>query len=206
MSDARPATIQVMDRAQLRGRDNVVTFFHVRWEDYVAMDRIHSPSIRRAYLDGVLELVSPGDYHEVCKTMLARLVETYAVQRGLVVNGKGSKTLRKKLRAAGIEPDECYFLGSRPKPFPDLAIEVISTNEFIDKFELYRRLRVRELWLWRRDDLELYRLTRRGYERVKRSRVLPKLDVVDLVRRMRRADPWQQTREIRAYMRWLARH
>ncbi len=187
-------------------RDNVVTFARVRWEDYVAMDRMYAPSVRRAYLDGLLELVSPGYHHELCKTMLARFLEAYAVQRGLVLNGAGSMTLRKKLRSAGVEPDECYFLGSQPKRFPDLAIEVVSTSEFIDKFELYRRLRVRELWLWRRDDLELYELTAKGYERIPRSHLLPKLDVADLARRVRRVDPRQQTREVRAYMRWLERH
>jgi Uma2 family endonuclease len=114
--------------------------------------------------------------------------------------------LRKKPRKAGVEPDECYFLGTTPKQFPDLAIEVVSMNESIDKLEIYRRLRVREVWLWRGDDLELYRLADKGYTRIRRSGVLPELDIIDLVRRMRRADRSQQTREVRAYMRWLARH
>ncbi|MGE5184464.1 MAG: Uma2 family endonuclease, partial [Acidobacteriota bacterium] len=142
-----------MDRAQLDGHDDVVTFFGVPWEHYVSMDRLRAPSVHRAYLDGVLELVSPGEYHEVVKKLLARFLEAYALHRGTVLNGHGSETLRKKPRNAGVEPDECYFLGTTPKPFPDLAIEVVSANESIDKLEIYRRLRVREVWLWRDDKL-----------------------------------------------------
>ena len=187
-------------------RDNVITFFPVRWEDYVAMDRIDSPGVRRAYLDGVLELVSPGEYHELVKTLLARFLEAYAVHRGTELNGHGSETLRKERSKAGVEPDECYFLGPTPKEFPDLAIEVVSTHESIDKLEIYRRLRVREVWLWQDEKLALYRLSEKGYTRIRRSRVLPDVDIEDLVRRIRRADQWRQTREVRAYIRWLDKH
>ena len=206
MSHGDPATIDVMDRAQPDGHDNVVTFFRVPWDVYVSMDHLRSPRIRRAYLDGVLELVSPGEYHEVVKKLLARFLEAYAIHRGTVLNAHGSETLRKERSKAGVEPDECYFLGTTPKEFPDLAIEVVSTHESIDKLEIYRRLRVREVWLWQDEELALYRLFEKGYKRIRRSRVLPEVDITDLVRRVRRANPWQQTREIRAYIRWLDKH
>lgn len=45
---------------------------------------------RVAYLHGELELMSPSIKHELLKKMLARLLEAYAEERGIELNGYGS--------------------------------------------------------------------------------------------------------------------
>lgn len=69
------------------------------------------------------------------------------------LNGFGSWTLKKELREAGAEPDECYIVGeSTEKAVPDLAIEVEwSRATGLSKPEIYRRLGVRELWTLKSD-------------------------------------------------------
>src|SRR5215475_11395523 len=120
--------------------DEVVVLRGVPWNQFVALAKLDLAGPRLAYLDGVLQLVSPGHYHEGVKTLLARLLECYVDVRGGYFDGFGAETYRKRKKQAGVEPDECYVLDDKPKKVPDLAIEVVSTHESIDKLEIYRRL------------------------------------------------------------------
>src|SRR5438552_1987880 len=121
--------------------DQRVVLHNVSWAQYETLTKTigDSAGIRTTYLEGELEILSPGRTHEHLKTLLARLVEAYADAHELPLNGFGSETFRKKVRQAGLEPDECYCLGPEKK-VADLAIEVIVTSGSIDKLEVYARL------------------------------------------------------------------
>jgi Uma2 family endonuclease len=46
--------------------------------------------------------------------------------------------------------DECYIVGpDQNKEVPDLALEVVWTSGGLDKLEIYRRLGVGEVWIWK---------------------------------------------------------
>jgi Uma2 family endonuclease len=133
---------------------------------------------RIAYLDGVLELVTPGWDHGRVQSYLGRLVETYALERGILLSPYGQWTQRSKVKRAGAEPDECYQIGKQtPHRRPDLVIEVMWSPPRVDKLEIYRRLGVREVWLWRRGRLEVHVLRGRTWHQVARSPSLPGLDL-----------------------------
>jgi Uma2 family endonuclease len=155
-----------------------------------------------AYLDGVLQIVSPSRKHEYEKTLIARLVEAYAEEAGLSLNGFGSGTFRKKEETAGVEPDECYCVGPAKK-FPDLAIEVIYTHCDLDKLEIYRRLQVAEVWFWLGGRFWVHRLDGRPYRLQKRSDALPGLDLDELTGIVGSTDESHQTEAVRAYRRAL---
>ncbi|MCU0568433.1 MAG: Uma2 family endonuclease [Oculatellaceae cyanobacterium Prado106] len=82
---------------------------------------------RVAYLDGVLELVSPSRRHERGKTQIGSFLETYFVETETEYFPMGSTTLRQPNLQAGDEPDESYCIGT-DKEVPDLAIEVVITS------------------------------------------------------------------------------
>ena len=79
--------------------------------------------------------------------------------------------------STGLEPDECYLIGDQERDTPDLAIEVVLTSGGIDKLEIYRRLRVGEVWRFKDSRIEIYVLREQRYEKVERSAVFPDLDV-----------------------------
>lgn len=159
----------------------------VTWEVYEALlakleDNSH---YRVTYLDGVLEIVSPSIRHEKLKKRLAALVETHLDEKGFQYTPMGSPTVKKQLKLAGAEPDECYSIGEE-KDIPDLAIEVIITSGSIDKLAIYRRLGVTEVWFWEINRLRLYRLREEtpskflethGYEEITSSEFLPELNI-----------------------------
>jgi Uma2 family endonuclease len=141
-----------------------------------------------AFFEGVLEIMSPSRRHEVIKTQLARLLETYALEREVPVYGYGSTTFRNAPRETGLEPDECYVVGRQIDEYPDLAIEVALTSGGLPKLPLYERLGVKEVWFWVDDGLRLYALRGAGYEPIARSSVLPDLDIELLERHVRLDD------------------
>ncbi|GAX46415.1 hypothetical protein NIES4075_74390 [Tolypothrix sp. NIES-4075] len=160
---------------------------HVKWEIYEALlakleDNSH---YRVTYLDGVLEIVSPSIRHEKVKKNLAMLLEHYMYRKRINCVPMGSTTFRNKAKKAGAEPDECYCIGEE-KNVPDIAIEVNMTSGNIDKLEIYRRLGVKEVWMWKSNSLNLYHLREEknirfvdtyGYERIIKSEFLPELDI-----------------------------
>jgi Uma2 family endonuclease len=158
---------------------------------------------RITYLEGLIELMSPSQYHEIDKKRLARLLEAWAEEAGVDLEGYGSWTLKKKRAKRGAEADECYTVNRRAseRDRPDIAIEVIWTSGGIDKLEVYRKLGVREVWYYERGSLKFFALRgergREDYVEIPRSTFLPHLPVDLLLAGM--LDPSQsQTAAVRA--------
>lgn len=159
----------------------------ITWDIYEAVlakleDNSH---YRVTYLDGILEIVSPSIRNEKVKKNLAMLLEHFFYKNRINCIPMGSTTFRNKAKKAGAEPDECYCIGEE-KDIPDIAIEVNITSGNIDKLETYRRLGVKEVWVWKRVGLTLYHLREEtpkqfvesyGYERIQKSEFLPFLGI-----------------------------
>lgn len=182
--------------------DQHVILHGVSWDDYEAVLAIRgeSSAVRIAYLEGALDLMSPSRDHELLKTKLARIVEAYAEELGIELEGYGSWTLKQRDKERGVEPDECYSIGSAGE-VPDLAIEVIWTSGGLDKLEIYRRLAVREVWVWQSGEIAVFALRADRYDRIPTSEYLPQIDL-GLVRSLLDA-PSQSAavRELRARLR-----
>jgi Uma2 family endonuclease len=158
--------------------------YNVPWSAYEAQLALRgdAPVPRVAYLDGAMELMSPPRDHERLKSYIGRLVDAYAFERGLDLSPYGAWTLRKAPRASGLEPDECYIIGPDQRAErPDLAIEVVWTSGGIDKLEIYSRLGVPEVWVWREGKLSVHVLRGAAYEQVEHSEQLPGIDLNLLV-------------------------
>jgi Uma2 family endonuclease len=183
----------------------------VSWHHYEALlaKRGDSPGCRVIYLDGVLEIVAPSRRHESGKTRIGTLLEIYFLETDTEYFPLGSATFRLQEQRGGAEPDESYCLGAE-KEFPDLAIEVVLTSGGINRFEVYRRLGIREVWFWQHDRFSLYHLREAspvqfvhtyGYKALTRSALLPELDIEFLAEGVRHTNPLTATREFRKRLR-----
>ncbi len=137
---------------------------------------------RISYLEGELELMSPSKEHERIKSYIGRLVEAYALERGIDLSPYGSWTLKSQPKKSGLEPDECYLVGDQSKDTPDLVIEVVWTSGGIDKLEIYRRLGVGEVWIWKDSQIEVHVLRDQRYRQADKSTLFPDLDLNSCVR------------------------
>jgi Uma2 family endonuclease len=182
-------------------QDQRLLLHDVSWQEYETLRSTFSdrPGIRMAYLEGTLEIMTLSPRHEGLKKVIARLIETYAEERNLNLNGYGSTTFRRAARERGLEPDECYCLG-RLADIPDLALEIVVTHGGIDRLAIYAGLEVPELWFYRDGALRMYALAGDGYTAIPRSLLLPELDIDLLSRHLL---PDEQTRAVREFRREL---
>lgn len=184
--------------------DRIVLLEGATWGDFQRLLEIRGdrPVPRMAYLEGVIELMSPSQPHEALKSWIGCLVEAWCLEKGIEFSPYGSWTLERKEAERAVEPDECYVFGDEPlgRP-PDLAIEVVWTSGGLDKLELYRKLQVREVWVWRRGRIGVHALRGESYREVPASEVLPGIDLDQLLSCLDRPTASQA---IRAYRELLA--
>ena len=163
--------------------DHRIVLHGVPWSHYEAQLAFRGDKSvpRISYLDGEMELLRPSRDHERIKSYVGRLIEAFALETGLDLSPYGSWTLKEAPKQAGVEPDECYLIGSdQRRDTPDLVIEVIWTSGGIDKLEAYRRLGVREVWFWKDERIHVRVLRGSQYEASDASEALPGLDVASL--------------------------
>lgn len=161
-------------------RDHLVLVRGISWPQYAALCDTRDRSPKLSYLDGVLELVTKSRRHALDKTLIARLLEVYALERDVALTGVGEETLQSSDETAAAEADETYFVGPVDERPPDLVIEVVLTSGGIDKLEVFRRLAIREVWFWIEGRFWLYELLDGAYHQIRASRLLPTFDLDEI--------------------------
>jgi Uma2 family endonuclease len=160
--------------------DQRLVTYNVPWEHFEVQLALRGdrPVPRMAYLRGVLELMRPSREHERIKSLIGRLIEAYALERGIDLSPYGGWMLKHAPRESAAEPDECYIVGSdQSGDRPHLVIEVVWTSGGIDKLEIYRRLGIGEVWFWREGRIGVWLLREDRYEKSERSLLFPGLDL-----------------------------
>lgn len=193
-------TASLLDLSNAPPAEQRLVLEGISWQQYDALVALfinQLPALRMTYLEGTLELMTTSPEHERLKKAIARLIEAFAEELDLDLNGYGSATFRKEAAARGLEPDECYCLGELNE-VPDIALEIVITSGGIDKLEVYKGLKVQEVWLWQNQQLRIYGLVDEeiGYTVLETSRCLPQLDVALLTSYVDRPS---QTQAVKAY-------
>jgi len=136
-----------------------------------------SPGVRLAYYDGAIEILMPGELHEIFAHIIGYLVTTFLAEKGIPFVPTRQKDQERE-GLASLQADESYCLG-RSKPIPDLSIEVVFTSGGTGKLPRYQVLGVPEVWFWQDGSFALYHLETAGYQRVERSQLagLEDLDI-----------------------------
>jgi Uma2 family endonuclease len=122
---------------------------------------------------------------------------------------------------AGLEPDNCFYFQneaivrgrldldlSQGDPPPDLALEIDLTHKSLDRFPIYARLEVPELWCHDSGELKIYHLQNGAYLEAENSLALPQLPIKELpqiIERHRRDGRLAVRKAIRAWARDRAR-
>jgi Uma2 family endonuclease len=130
----------------------------VTWEEYEQLlsELGASYSVRVFYDRGRMEIVSPKPIHERPIEILHRLIVAISDQLDTDIESLGSTTLKRQMREAGAEPDASFYIQHAAvmhgyfdlahNPPPDLVIESDHISSSLDKFDIYARLGVPEIW------------------------------------------------------------
>lgn len=163
----------------------------VSWEEFEAIlqelgDRA---SARVAYYDGLLEIMAPSPEHEYFNQTISIAIEDMAETLDLNYESYGSTTWRRQAKQAGLEPDNCFYFQNEAKvrgklqfdlnqdPPPDLALEIDITSQSLERFPIYARLGVLELWCYDTGLLKIYHLQNGQYVEVQQSAIFPQLNI-----------------------------
>jgi Uma2 family endonuclease len=175
-------------------RANHLLLPSIRWETYraIADDLEAQPNKRLTYDNGLLEIRMPSDLHESYKKLLGRIVEALTEALEIEICSLGSMTCDRQDLARGLEPDQCYYIQNEAKiwgkdkinlqidPPPDLAIEVDITSSSINRFAIYAKLAVPEIWRYDGQIITIHHLIGDRYVLSDRSLSLPIVSTVDL--------------------------
>lgn len=168
-------------------KESPLLFEGMTWREFKAVEQLlDRPGYRLSFLDGVLEIRRmSGEPQETVKERIGALLEFYLLMAGFDFTPTGSMTLESEGVAVKREADESYKLAPG-RTHPDLAIEVVFTSGGINKLEVYKRLKIKEVWFWEDGVLELYHLRGEGktlhYEQIKSSEEVKGIDLDLLLR------------------------
>jgi Uma2 family endonuclease len=173
----------------------------ITWQQYINLaDMFVDTFPRLTYLEGKLEIImTTSPEHERLKKIIARLIEAYAEEKDIDLNGYGNATFRREAVARGAEPDECYCLGEL-REVPDLVIEIALTSGGINKLDVYRGLEVPEVWFWENNQFSIHVLQDDKYQEINGSSLLPDLDLSLLISYVGQSS---QTQAVKAYRKAL---
>ncbi|OIP72927.1 MAG: hypothetical protein AUK48_10765 [Oscillatoriales cyanobacterium CG2_30_44_21] len=179
--------------SQIETLEGQSTVLHdIDWSQFESIleDLGERRSTRIAYLDGLLEIFMPLPEHEKTKVLIADFVKALLDTLELDFEGYGSTTFKAKIKRAGLEPDDCFYIQNNVAmrgirkldmaidPPPDLAIEVDVTSK--TKFDVYRVLGVPELWLYDKS-LKIYVLQQNEYVEAEFSPTFGNIPVREII-------------------------
>ena len=195
-----------------------VILHNTSWVTYERLlkERGESRVPRFAYDRGELEIMSPSTEHESIAYYIGLLVALFAEEAGVDLCGAGSTTFDREDLERGFEPDACFYVRNaervrgKPRidlsldPPPDLVIVVDITSPSLDKFPIYARAGIPEIWRHDGERLAIFELRGEEYIEVAESKILRPLtsealsgfiaqrSSLDIMTWMRRVREWSR--------------
>ncbi|MER3435606.1 MAG: hypothetical protein C4288_19980 [Leptolyngbya sp. ERB_1_1] len=170
-----------------------VTLDPVSWQRFeqILAELGNRRSSRIAYANGTLEIMAPLPEHERSKVFIADLVKVLLKAQKRRWEPLGSTTFKREGMAAGIEPDDCFYIQNYQAvigkeridlavdPPPDLAIETDVTSK--TELSAYQALGVPELWIYAKGQLKINVLEGDVYYESLNSPTFPNIAVIDFI-------------------------
>lgn len=167
---------------------------NISWAEFEAilLELRQRGGTRVAYDYGWLEIMVPLPEHEYFKETIGDAIKDIAEVLNLDYESYGSTTWRQQAKQAGLEPDNCFYVQNEvyirgkfdidlsQDPPPDLALEIDITSKSLNRFPIYARLGVPEIWCYDDGKLLIYSLHQGEYVLSKYSCVFPSLAIGEL--------------------------
>ena len=177
-------------------RADRVVLYNISWQQFenLLKDLGDKRAARIAYDRGTLEIMTPLPEHEHYKEVISDIVKDLGDLLDLDYESLGSTTWKRESRLAGVEPDNCFYFQNEAAirgklqfdlnqdPPPDLVLEIDLTSKSLNRFPIYARLGVPEIWCYDSGELKIYQLQNEEYQEAQISLVFPNLAVQEIPR------------------------
>ncbi|MFW9258440.1 hypothetical protein A4S05_20350 [Nostoc sp. KVJ20] len=175
-------------------RADRVVLYNISWQQFenLLLDLGETRAAKVAYDDGTLEIMTPLPEHEYYKEIIGDIIKDTAEVLELDYECYGSSTWKRELKKAGIEADNCFYFQNEAlirgklkfnlnqDPPPDLALEIDITSKSLDRFPIYARLGVPEIWCYDSGEIKIYQLQGEEYLQREISLVFPNLNIHEI--------------------------
>lgn len=175
-------------------RADRVVLNNISWQQFESLlvDLGESRAARIAYDNGSLEIITPLPEHEYYKEIMGDIIKDTAEVLELNYECYGSTTWKRELQKAGIESDNCFYFQNEAlirgklkfdlnqDPPPDLALEIDVTSKSLDRFPIYVKLGVPEIWCYDAGEIKIYQLQGEEYLSAQTSLVFPNLNIQEI--------------------------
>ncbi len=166
-------------------------YYGVSWDAYLKLlsdlGDGRPGGIRLAYMDGILEIMSPKRLHEQITRLVDMILTLMTFEMGMNLDNCGAMTMRLDVQEKGGEPDSCFYIANEAKvrgvveidlkihPPPDVVLEVDITSPSLDKMKLYAAAEVPEVWRYDGAQMQFFVLHDQEYQASIHSRSFPPL-------------------------------
>jgi Uma2 family endonuclease len=175
-------------------RADRVVLYNISWQQFenLLINLGQTRAARIAYDNGTFEIMTPLPEHEYYKEAIGISIQDIAEELDINYESYGSTTWKREARLAGVEPDNCFYFQNEAKirgrlelnlnqdPPPDLALEIDMTHKSLNRFPIYARLGIPEIWCYDSGELKIYQLQQETYGEVETSSVFPMLRVQEI--------------------------
>lgn len=175
-------------------RADRVILHNISWQQFenLLIDLGESRTARVAYDNGILEIMTPLPEHEYYKEVLGDAIKEIAEVLERDYESLGSTIWKREIEQAGVEPDNCFYFQNEAEirgkldfdlsqdPPPDLVLEIDVTSKSLNRFPIYARLGVPEIWCYDAGELKIYQRGNEEYIEVEISSVFPTLPIQEI--------------------------
>jgi Uma2 family endonuclease len=207
-----------MSTARPRSRGGPAVLYNIDWGTYLHLLKVLQTRrrFRLTYDRGTLEIMSPLWEHERPAYILGRFVDVMTEEFLLSCLAGRTLTMKRRRKQRGLEPDNCYWIANAPRmvgktkfniridPPPDLAIEVEVSRRVINRMEIYRVLKVPEIWQIGPGGVKFHIFDQGAYQIRTHSLAFPRLasdDLPPFVALLDQVDDNALVRQFRAWVR-----
>jgi Uma2 family endonuclease len=194
-----------------------VVLQNVTWQLYELMlaQLGENRSVRLAYDQGILELMSPLMPHERSKRLLEKLIDIVLEELDIPAVSVGSMTCKREDLGRGSEPDSGYYIQNEPlirhretvnleeDPPPDLVLEVEYSHSAVNKLKLYAAMGVPEFWRYNGKTLRIYQLFGQEYVQQENSLTFSPILVTEFPQFMQEAKDIGEVAMMKKFRAWV---
>ena len=217
MPTMTPTThLDVLDAAEHMPLGSTLVVNDFGWDEYELLirdlDGRRNP--RLSYDCGRLEVVSTSRRHDNYSWLVDKLIWEFCEVRGLLLQGYGQATWKRKEVGKGAEADNSYYVANARHvtakdddnnlefdPPPDIIVEVDLTTDSTRKLPIYAGLGVPEVWRFDGREFHFHVLADGTYAESSESPSLPGLTLSLLMEGLTEARALAPIEAVKAFRR-----
>jgi Uma2 family endonuclease len=213
-------TDDVIEQLTPQPAEQKVILHNISWKTYESLlaDYASQSSPRLTYDRGTLEIITPLPEHERINRTVASMMDVLALELNIDVLDLGSTTFKREDLERGFEPDSCFYFQNAARirgkkeidltidPSPELILEIDITSGSLNKFPIYAKIGVPEIWRYDGKRLVIHILSGEAYIKSDNSLVFPFITSNSISDLLEKSETLTKVDFLKLFSEWVRKH